>query len=126
MPRLLLVDDNATLAYFTSINLRNALPTLEVYAVGSCEEAKVAVKSFRPSCFVVDWRLPDGDGIELVRELIELTPGAFAIMTSAEAASSLEFVARSAGAVAVLEKPFEVDELVAAIRRGLDAASIDS
>jgi len=33
------------------------------------QEARQAMESFAPDCMVVDWMLPDGSGIELIRWL---------------------------------------------------------
>ena len=68
-PTVLIVDDNVSLAYFTSCNLRGEIEGLEVLTAGSCREAHALAADYQPSVFIVDLKLPDGDGLELIREL---------------------------------------------------------
>jgi DNA-binding response OmpR family regulator len=66
--RLLLVEDEATLARAVGRLLRRA--GYEVYLAGTCDEARRAAGRFSLGVFDLD--LPDGDGLELAAELSDL------------------------------------------------------
>jgi two-component system KDP operon response regulator KdpE len=69
----------------------------------------------RPDLLVVDLGLPDGSGVELIRE-IRAFSGAPVIVLSARTAEQDKVEALDAGADDYLEKPFGVAELLARVR----------
>ena len=71
------------------------------------------------SCLVVDCQMPGVDGIELVDRLASEGEAAPAILMTGNCGPSIRSRAHSAGAVAVLEKPFSEELLLDAIRRAL-------
>ncbi len=120
MTTLLLIDDNRSLLQFTARNLSLAFPALEVITADSCGAAGEKARAHPPDLVVVDWLLPDGDGAGLLKGLSELRPGLRAIAVSAEPPAGL---AGTLGVIEVLQKPFEADDLVAAVRRALDGSA---
>lgn len=120
MTTLLLIDDNRSLLQFTARNLALAFPGLEVVTADSCSAARERAQARPPDLVVVDWLLPDGDGAGLLGAFGALQPGLRAIAVSAEPPAGL---AGTLGVVEVLQKPFEADALVAAVRRALDGTA---
>ncbi len=59
--QVLIVDDNASLAHLSAYALKGAIDGLIVLTAGSCQEALILANENRPSVFVVDLKLPDGD-----------------------------------------------------------------
>lgn len=68
-----------------------------------------------PSLVLLDCRLPDGDGLDLCRELKASRPAPPVVVVSALAETGP--TAFAAGADACLIKPFEPDRLVATVSR---------
>jgi FixJ family two-component response regulator len=74
-------------------------------------------------CLVLDVNLPDQSGLDLQRELINGGRAIPIIFISGQGNVPTAVKAMQAGAVHFLQKPFRNDELLAAVREGLDRAS---
>jgi response regulator of citrate/malate metabolism len=103
MQKVLIVDDNTTLAYFTARNLERDIGGLAVSTAASCGDArrKAAEDSF--SVIIVDINLSDGCGTDLVEELVRQSPETSAILISGETLPQ-EFKSDIFG---FLRKPYE-------------------
>jgi two-component system phosphate regulon response regulator PhoB len=82
------------------------------------EQARQALKKHRPDCLVVDWMLPDGSGVELIRwlrrqEQYRQTP---ILMLTARAQESDLVTGLEAGADDYLTKPMSLRELTARVK----------
>ncbi len=91
-----------------------------VVAVGSVKEGREALMTLRPDILISNFRLPDGNGADVLQtlrkldaELRTLTP---AIVLSGEILETLRTDPESAGFQLYMSKPFESQALVAAIR----------
>ena len=82
------------------------------------QEARQSIEQHHPDCLVIDWMLPDGSGIELIRWLrrqrqYQQTP---VLMLTARAQESDMITGLDAGADDYLTKPMSLRELNARIR----------
>jgi DNA-binding NarL/FixJ family response regulator len=102
--RVLLVEDNDV--YRTSLELLLAArPGLEVVgAVPSGAEALEAAARLRPDVALVDYRLPDLDGADVVAALLRLDPPPAVICLTAAATDGERSAVVAAGALEVVEK----------------------
>ncbi len=114
---LLVVDDEEPVRS----SLRRYLVGLgyEVMTAGTGEEALQAVRRHKLACLLLDVRLPDTSGVDLVPRLLELEPDIAIVMLSAvdEAASATLCMQR--GALDYLTKPVDLPNLARAIQRAL-------
>jgi DNA-binding NtrC family response regulator len=118
---VLLVDDEERLVK----NLARALAGegLEVTATTSPREAQRLLASRAFDLLVVDNRMPELTGLELIRELIQQAAEGERpqiLMMTAHATLESAIEALRLGAFDYLQKPFEVEELVVAARRALE------
>lgn len=102
-------------------SLMQASLSVEGFAVQtavSLSEARAMLKHKLPDLIVLDLGLPDGDGVQLVRELRKqhATP---VIVVSARHQEAQKIELLDAGADDYLTKPFSVDELLARMRVAL-------
>jgi two-component system response regulator FixJ len=73
-------------------------------------------------CVVTDVRMPVMDGIALVERLRELACPMPVIVITGHADVQLAVNAMKAGAAEFIEKPYQIDEMLTAVRRCLDTA----
>jgi len=83
----------------------------------SAEEALARVPSTRPDVAVLDVRLPDGDGVEVCRDLRSAVPELKCLMLTSFADDEALFSAILAGASGYVLKQIKGSDLVNAVRR---------
>jgi DNA-binding NtrC family response regulator len=115
--QVLIVDDNTSLAHLSAYALKSAIDGLIVLTAGSCQEALILANENRPSAFIVDLKLPDGDGLGLIDELKRRFPGVAAILATASPLRK-EF---DQGLFGVLVKPYDPDDLIDLVRQALNS-----
>jgi FixJ family two-component response regulator len=80
------------------------------------------VESLEPACVVADIRMPEIDGIALVRAMRALSIEAPVIFMTATGDVGTVVSAMKQGAVDLLPKPFGADHLLEALARAIDSA----
>lgn len=106
-PYLIIVDDERNFSESLQLALEDSY---SVSSAGSLASARVLFSERMPDVVLLDVRLPDGTGIELLRELKgPLKP--VAIVMTAFAAVDSAILALKEGAVDYFTKPLDVDRL---------------
>ena len=114
--RVAIVEDNDVFREALEI-LLGLTPDLNIVAsVPSGREALDACPGADPDVVLVDYRLPDLDGVETTRAILAACPGAVVVALTAAADPPEIDALLAAGAVACLTKDRGLDEIVAAIR----------
>jgi two-component system, NarL family, response regulator DevR len=113
--RVFLVDDHEVVRRGVAEVLEDDPDMTVAGEAGSVAEALARVPAVRPDVVVIDMRLPDGDGAELCRELLDRVPDMRCIMlTSYSDQDALEAAIRS-GASGFLLKQVRGPALVSAV-----------
>jgi DNA-binding NarL/FixJ family response regulator len=114
MIRILLVDDNVQYVRVFSLTLERQ-PDMEVVGIATTlTEARTMLDGVDVA--ILDRMLPDGDGLELISELGEVSPDAKVLVMSAFASLANPPEALEAGADRVLAKVAPSYEVIATIR----------
>ncbi len=110
---LLLIDDDAPLRR----TLERALTRrgFRVRAVGSMRDALAVMQESKPNFAVVDLRLEDGSGLDLVRRLRERHPQMRIVILTGYGNIATAVAAIKVGAVDYLAKPADADDVVNAL-----------
>ena len=119
--RLLIVEDDPLL--LSVLAERLGREGLEVTAVATLAEARKALDAAEPDVGLLDLRLPDGEGLSLLREQAPKGATVWVVMT-AHATVSSAVEALKLGAKDYLEKPFTLDRAVATIRQALEMTAL--
>jgi DNA-binding response OmpR family regulator len=112
--KILIVEDQRRVGRF----VEKALAEQNYFAhlAGSCAAARDALSESPFDVVVLDLGLPDGDGLELLREWRESGFDTPVLILSARDAVENRINGLNIGADDYLAKPFSVDELVARVR----------
>lgn len=111
--RLLVVEDDVSISALLGRELRGLGHTVD--AVGFFEDALLAARANDYALIIVDLGLPDGDGLDLVREMRRRNIDAPVLMLTARRRVEDRVVGLSCGADDYLVKPFAVPELRARV-----------
>jgi DNA-binding NtrC family response regulator len=87
------------------------------HEAASLAEARAALSSAAFDCVLLDLRLKDGDGLDLLREICAAPEGPPVIVATAYGDSDRAIAAMKAGAFEYLTKPFDIQELSSALER---------
>jgi DNA-binding NtrC family response regulator len=120
--RILVVDDEDLLAWSIDTELRGL--GAEVMRAGSVREALERFPSFSPDLAITDLRLPDGNGLELLKKWRFEYPDLPVLLITAHGAIDSAVTALRLGAFDYLQKPFDMKDLVAAVRRAAEMAKL--
>jgi DNA-binding NtrC family response regulator len=121
-PVIAVVDDEALIREWVSEQLRTA-----GYAVRCAEDGQAAlqlVEEVAPALMVLDLRLPDVSGLELLQRLRDIDRDLVVIMVTAYGEIETAVAAVKAGAYQFLEKPVDLNELLVMINKALEARNL--
>jgi DNA-binding response OmpR family regulator len=118
---ILVVDDEADLAATYERLLRRR--GYRAIAVGTRREGLLAVQAAPFALVVADLRLPDGDGLDVVRAARQAPTPAPVIVVTAFLSQANHRAALAAGASACLAKPFDTATFLALVERTLRGGS---
>ena len=114
--RILYVDDHDDSAEMLKLVLADA--DYDVDSARSMEQALQMAAQSPFDLYVVDKRLPDGSGLELVRKLNDLTPHVPSVVYTGDAYEIHRQEAFAAGADAYVAKP-DIEKLIETVNRFL-------
>jgi two-component system OmpR family response regulator len=112
--RVLVVDDESNITDLVSTALR--YEGFDVATARDGREALTTVETFRPDLIVLDVMLPDVDGFEVQRKLLERGRPTPVVFLTARDATEDKVRGLTIGGDDYVTKPFSLEELVARIR----------
>ena len=113
---ILIVEDDKYILNFISMTLKKE--GYGYYVARTVEEAQSLFYANRPDMILLDLGLPDGDGMEVIRNVREVSEIPI-IVVSARQEEKEKIEALDAGADDYVTKPFYMGELMARVRVGM-------
>jgi two-component system, NtrC family, response regulator AtoC len=120
-PTVLVVDDEELIRWSVAEELTAA--GYEPLTAGDLATARKLTQERDPELYVLDIRLPDGDGTELLRELRAVDADVPIVMITGHGTVATAEEVTNAGATAYIPKPFDLRELMLVVRRAIDAST---
>ena len=122
MARVLVVEDEPNMRKVLAANLRQDAHVL--LEAATLKDALQAVYGNEFDVILLDQKLPDGDGAEVLKAVQIAEPSTAVVMLSAYGTVELAVEAMRNGAFDFLTKPFSSDNLRAVVRRAAERASL--
>jgi len=120
-PSILIVDDERLIRW----SLRERL-SQEDYRVVEAETAAQAIDHAREGVDLVllDFQLPDGDGLEVLKRIKQANPDTLVIMLTAHSSIERAVEAMRQGAYHFAGKPFDVEEVALLVEKALETTRL--
>jgi len=124
MPIRLVIIDGHTLTRYGLRELIAQHADMEIVAeCRSAAEAPAAIAATKPDVVTIDSTLPDGDGLQLAKEIRDRYPRLGIVMLTSLGEDDVLFRALETGVSAFVAKTAPVEETIAAIRHASVAAA---
>jgi DNA-binding NtrC family response regulator len=121
--QVLIADDEALIRQ--SVRTVLAQEGFDVAAASSGAEAWARFQEDRPDVVLLDLVLGDADGLDLLRRIKQEAPDTKVILISAHGSIESAVAAMKLGGYDFIKKPFELDEIVAAVRNASRTSTLE-
>ncbi len=114
--KILICDDAA----FMRMMIKDILTKNGYNIAGEAENGKKAVEKFnetKPDLVLMDITMPEMDGIQALKKIKEMDPGACVIMCSAMGQQAMVIEAIQSGAKDFIVKPFQAERVLEAVKK---------
>ena len=117
IPTVLIIDDEPDLLDLVELTLANM--GLNAVRAKDVAEAKTRIAERTFDLCLTDMRLPDGDGLQIVRHVAEVSPSTPVAVITAHGSADNAVAALKAGAFDYVSKPVSLEQLRALVRTAL-------
>jgi len=114
---ILIVDDNEDICNVISDALKEEGCTVTITHNGMDAIKEVSNKQY--DSVVLDYRLLEKDGLEVLQEIRKIAPSLAVVMISAYGNEYIKAKARELGVYQFFDKPFDLQNLVSTVKRAV-------
>lgn len=122
-PSILIIDDDELIAASLVDHLSEK--GFQAYRAATGTEGLALFEQQRPGIVLLDQELPDGNGLNICRRLLEIDPTVKTIFITAYATVRTAVDAMQAGAFNYLTKPFSIEELMISVQMALRSSQLE-
>lgn len=119
MAKNILICDDAA---FMRMMIKDILTKNGYNVAGEAENGAKAVEKYtevKPDLVMLDITMPEMDGIQALKKIKEIDPGACVIMCSAMGQQAMVIEAIQSGAKDFIVKPFQADRVIEAVKKAV-------
>lgn len=121
-PRIIVTEDDAVQREILADILLRAEYAVETAPSGA--ETLEAIESDHMDLLLTDMKMPEMDGLELLRRAKRVRPDLGVVVMTAHASVETAITAMKEGAIDYLQKPFDKDQLLHVINRALEQTDL--
>jgi DNA-binding NtrC family response regulator len=121
-PTVLVVDDENLIRVWLEAHLGDA--GYEIILAENAQSARELFQRSAPDAALLDLKLPDGNGMDLLREFLEVDEQLVAMMLTAHGDITTAVQAVKIGAYHFLEKPPKLEDLLITLEKGLETRTL--
>lgn len=119
--KILLVDDEQE--FVQTLSERLQMRDMDSHAVFDGKTALAQVQSHPPQVMIIDLKMPDMDGIQVLQQVKQTHPFIQVIVLTGHGSEQDRKTCMDLGAYAYFQKPVDIDQLNAAIRQSHEKTS---
>ena len=123
-PRLLIVDDEVDMLEGLKRLLGYELPGVEILTISRARQVLPRLRQEPVDLVLLDIRMPEMDGLELLAALRQEYPELTVIMMTAYGSIEVAVQAMHHGAYDFITKPFDSEALVRTVKKGLERSQL--
>lgn len=120
--KILIVDDERTIRSTLAMALGSW--NYETVQAGSVAEARKVFAEAEPDAVLLDINLPDGSGLDVLKEIKETSPETIVVMLTANASVGNAVAALRGGAHDFITKPVKLEELRVTVQNALETRAL--
>jgi len=120
--RIYVVDDERIIRVSLADELRDA--GFEVFEFAHANAALMKIRDLKPDLVITDLKMPDIDGVELLKRVKEIDQNIFVILMTAYSTVSTAVETMKLGAYDYIEKPFDNQSILLIIERIIELKQI--
>lgn len=124
IPRILVIDDEERMCWALERALNHEGYQV-VTATRGLQGIEMALET-EPSAVILDLKMPDIDGIEVLKRLKSINPNIPVIMITAHGTIETAIEAMKIGATDYIIKPFKLDELKVQVKQALHLSNLEN
>jgi len=122
--KILIVDDELFMRSILTKVIKSA--GFETIGAENGREAISLFKKYEPDLILLDYRLPDTNGLKVLKELKKINPNILVIMLTAHGNIKDAVVAMKLGAYDYLTKPFDNEEIILVINKAFETLNLSN
>ena len=122
---VLIVENTLVSALAAERVIGESLPGARTLRAQTCFEARLLLQMYDFELFVMDVHLPDGSGMDLLRQILEFKPTANIIVMTADRGEEVRHQVDAVGVQHFLLKPFSSDALGNAARHSVNLSEAE-
>ncbi|MBC7105935.1 MAG: sigma-54-dependent Fis family transcriptional regulator, partial [Firmicutes bacterium] len=120
--KIVIIDDEEHMCWALERAMRQE--GYQAFAATGGRQGLELVRREAPSLVLLDLKMPEMDGLEVLRRLREMSPRLPVIMITAYGTIETAIEAMKLGAVDYITKPFDLDELKIVVRKALELSHL--